>query len=67
MTDEAVEMVMENFNPRSREGSDRRLWRQRGRSLNFNPRSREGSDSKYGQTISAKLSVLLNLSRIKKE
>ena len=34
-----------NFNPRSREGSDRAYWRGRGIRRDFNPRSREGSDS----------------------
>ena len=33
-----------NFNPRSREGSDRHYQTMRHRHPNFNPRSREGSD-----------------------
>ena len=32
------------FNPRSREGSDMSLTRQKNRVSRFNPRSREGSD-----------------------
>ena len=35
---------MRNFNPRSREGSDRPLCVRACRSCYFNPRSREGSD-----------------------
>ena len=34
----------ENFNPRSREGSDTRVGRARHPMWHFNPRSREGSD-----------------------
>ena len=34
----------DNFNPRSREGSDTSQRMQFGKLLNFNPRSREGSD-----------------------
>ena len=34
-----------DFNPRSREGSDRRISRISSQNLNFNPRSREGRDT----------------------
>ena len=40
---------VDNFNPRSREGSDRGpadFWEHSR--YHFNPRSREGSDRKYG-------------------
>ena len=36
--------MRENFNPRSREGSDSVPTRYSSGSINFNPRSREGSD-----------------------
>ncbi len=35
------------FNPRSREGSDRRTSLAFTNRINFNPRSREGSDMPY--------------------
>ena len=35
---------LQNFNPRSREGSDQRPIRYTWRGNDFNPRSREGSD-----------------------
>ena len=34
----------QNFNPRSREGSDGSFWPVTSMKLYFNPRSREGSD-----------------------
>ena len=36
--------IINNFNPRSREGSDARLLITENPESNFNPRSREGSD-----------------------
>ena len=41
-----------DFNPRSREGSDRFLFLHICQLLHFNPRSREGSDSKNHQDYS---------------
>ena len=38
--------AINNFNPRSREGSDLRLRRHMKSLFDFNPRSREGSDRK---------------------
>ena len=39
---------MLDFNPRSREGSDKRQTAQITTYYNFNPRSREGSDDSVG-------------------
>ena len=36
---------LQNFNPRSREGSDKKQAQPQNQADNFNPRSREGSDS----------------------
>ena len=41
----------DNFNPRSREGSDDCLWRAVIHFFNFNPRSREGSDKQNRQVL----------------
>ncbi len=38
---------VENFNPRSREGSDKLGDAVKEFNINFNPRSREGSDKEY--------------------
>ncbi len=38
---------LQNFNPRSREGSDDNAARNASRTRHFNPRSREGSDSTW--------------------
>ena len=40
-----------NFNPRSREGSDKPCFGDFNRRIYFNPRSREGSDGNYNQKI----------------
>ena len=45
----AIPALAENFNPRSREGSDKDLRRRLTTSNYFNPRSREGSDRKNTQ------------------
>ena len=37
-------VTQSNFNPRSREGSDKRRVQSKQDYKNFNPRSREGSD-----------------------
>ena len=41
-----VGVTSRNFNPRSREGSDRKEWLRNYKDWDFNPRSREGSDRK---------------------
>ena len=40
-----LQIGYENFNPRSREGSDRAIDSPSMLNVNFNPRSREGSDA----------------------
>ena len=45
-------LMLTNFNPRSREGSDPALPAPPWRSGNFNPRSREGSDRSIGVSSS---------------
>ena len=53
--------VCDNFNPRSREGSDRIETYIRNLTAYFNPRSREGSDSKYAQFFIMILAYLHNI------
>ena len=44
MDDTAKMAAYDDFNPRSREGSDPQRWASPSPDTNFNPRSREGSD-----------------------
>ena len=43
-----VRLIAADFNPRSREGSDRPVWPMPRIPPDFNPRSREGSDACHG-------------------
>ncbi len=43
-TDKFAKTLVDNFNPRSREGSDKSETDKRKEECYFNPRSREGSD-----------------------
>ena len=44
MSRRSGQFLQHHFNPRSREGSDRRMGGRLRQPRNFNPRSREGSD-----------------------
>ena len=53
-----VYLIMFDFNPRSREGSDVQRMCQIGFSFYFNPRSREGSDLDFtSRTLSRPISI----------